>query len=65
MVVPAGAFAECVPQDLAPGSIFKIPDAWALLISHEQAGVSVKSFIMQQRHGVGSLEARADMLIRF
>lgn len=56
MIVPAEAFAECVPQDLAPGSIFKLPDAWALLVTNEnEDGPAVPSYILLQGERAGML----------
>lgn len=63
MIVPAEAFAECVPQDLAPGSIFKLPDAWALLVINEnEDGAAVPSYILLQGERAGTLsEVRKGM----
>ena len=63
MIVPAEAFAECVPQDLAPGSIFKLPDTWALLVINEnEDGAAVPSYILLQGPRAGTLsEVRKGM----
>jgi len=55
MIIPAEAFAERVPQDLAPGSVFWFREAWAFLVSHELDDVPVKSFIMLQGDRAGTL----------
>jgi len=56
MFMPAEAFAERVPQDLAPGSIFRFREAWAFFVSHEHSeGAPVPSFIMLQGERVGTL----------
>lgn len=35
MTFPAEAFAERAPQDLLPGNIFLLREAWALLVDNQ------------------------------
>ncbi|CAD7347188.1 hypothetical protein [Xanthomonas arboricola] len=56
MTFPAEAFAERIPQDLSPGSIFLFREAWALLVDN-QADPSdpTPCFVMLQGDRVGTV----------
>ncbi|MCC3255051.1 hypothetical protein [Xanthomonas campestris] len=56
MTFPAEAFAERIPQDLSPGSIFLFRESWAMLVNnqHEEAE-PVLAFLVLQGERAGSL----------
>jgi hypothetical protein len=56
MTFPAEVFAERIPQDLSPGSIFLFRGSWALLVDN-QADPSEPStcFVMLQGERVGTV----------
>lgn len=43
MNIPAQAFAQLYPKDLAPGRLFKFRDSWALRVSH---GAELQGFLI-------------------
>ncbi|KLB10630.1 hypothetical protein, partial [Xanthomonas hortorum] len=56
MTFPAEAFAERIPQDLSPGSIFLFREAWALLVDNQaDPGDSTPCFVMLQGDRVGTV----------
>ncbi|SMQ94523.1 hypothetical protein [Xanthomonas fragariae] len=56
MSVPAQAFADRLPNDLWPGSIFLFRESWALLVNNQQEEVEpVLAFLVLQGEHTGSL----------
>lgn len=50
MKIPAQAFAQLYPKDLAPGRLFKFRDSWALRVSH---GAEVQGFLILEGERAG------------
>ncbi|MDO0860873.1 hypothetical protein VDR86_20205 [Xanthomonas campestris pv. campestris] len=56
MSIPAQAFADRLPNDLSPGSIFLFRKSWAMLVNNQQEeGDPVLAFLMLQGERAGSL----------
>ncbi|MEA9731854.1 hypothetical protein [Xanthomonas campestris] len=56
MSVPAQAFADRLPNDLLPGSIFLFRESWALLVNNQQEEAEpVLAFLVLQGEHTGSL----------
>jgi len=56
MSIPAQAFADRLPNDLSPGSIFLFRESWALLVNNQQEEAEpVLAFLMLQGTHAGSL----------
>ncbi|MFW9441156.1 hypothetical protein ACE8C5_21515 [Xanthomonas euvesicatoria] len=56
MSIPAQAFADRLPNDLSPGSIFLFRESWAMLVNNQQEeGDPVLAFLMLQGERAGSL----------
>ncbi|WP_372353796.1 hypothetical protein ACDH63_07370 [Xanthomonas axonopodis pv. maculifoliigardeniae] len=56
MSVPAQAFADRLPNDLSPGSIFLFRESWVLLVNNQQEEAEpVLAFLMLQGERAGSL----------
>ncbi|WP_386337613.1 hypothetical protein O4D10_12250 [Xanthomonas citri pv. citri] len=56
MSIPAQAFADRLPNDLSPGSIFLFRESWAMLVNNQQEETEpVLTFLMLQGKHAGSL----------
>lgn len=61
MVFPAEAFADRMPQEMSPGSIFRLRDSWAVVVNYMSSDDSAApGFIMLQGDRIGTLFRLSD-----
>lgn len=63
MVVPAEAFADRMPHEMSPGSIFRLRESWAVVVNYMSSDDSpAPGFIMLQGDRVGTLFRLSDRM---